>query len=99
MSNKTRKQSRTVLDKVKRTIDTEVPEDSPFEDESVLADSSPPKKQKKLPISTILEIAKLINSAENQYKTMSLDATNDEETHKFLTARSLHWTPIRGQCR
>ena len=80
--NKTRKQSKTVLDKVKRTIDTEVAEDSPFEEESVLADSSPPKKQKKLPISTILEIAKLINSPENLNKTVSLDATNDEETHK-----------------
>ena len=82
VSNKTRKQSRTVLDKVKRIIDTEVPEDSPFEEESVFVDSSPPKKQKKLPFSTILEIAKLINSPENQNKTVSLDATNGVETHK-----------------
>ena len=98
VTNKTRKQSRTELDKVMRKIDSEVPEDSPFEEESVLADSSHPKKQKKLPISTILEIAKMINFPEKiQKTTVSLDTTNDEETQKVPHGTEPALDPHKGQ--
>ena len=76
VTNRPRKQPSADLETVKRRLDSDAPEEGSLEEASVLTNlapsvltnPAPSKKQKKLPIMIILEIAKLINPPENQNK-------------------------------
>ena len=80
ISNKARRQPRADLAEVKRKLDTDA--GSPLLKGSGSQNPSP-KKVKRLPISTIREIAKLAASPDKvNNNTVSLDTTNTVEPDK-----------------